>query len=54
LEEEDRFKETEKEDMDTESEKAIVPFFTGTVVTGNNLCFRFGDNRGYGWACCCK
>ena len=54
LEKEDSFKEAEKEDMNTESQKTIVPFFTGTIVTWNNFRFRFCNNRGYGWACCCK
>jgi hypothetical protein len=44
LEEEDGFKEAEKEDVDTESKKAVVPFFTGTIMAGNRLFF----GRGYG------
>jgi hypothetical protein len=51
LEEEDGFKEAEKEDVDTKSEKAVVPFFTGTVMARNRMVFCFGDNRGYGWDC---
>jgi hypothetical protein len=51
LEKEDGFKEAKKKNVDTKSEKAVVPFFTGTVVAGNRMVFGFGDNRGYGWDC---
>jgi hypothetical protein len=51
LEKEDGFKEAEKEDVDTESEKAVIPFFTGTVMAGNRMVFGFRDKGGYGGTC---
>lgn len=51
LEKEDGFKQTEKEDMDTESKKTVVPFFTGAIVTRNRMIFGFGDNGGYRGPC---